>query len=217
MPELFFLLGDLFDFWFEYKTVVPRGFVRFFGKLAQIIDSGIHIYYFVGNHDLWIRDYFEKELGFWVFEKPQIFQINDKKFYIAHGDGLGDYDRKYKMMRKVFVNPFCKWLFRQLHPDFSTGIANWFSNRSKERNKRNEKNKFLGADKEWLALYAREILKSAHYDYFIFGHRHLPMEIQLDRGATYFNTGEWMDQFSYLELYQGKVNLHRFKWDMKTT
>ncbi len=207
--DAIFLLGDLFDFWFEYKTVVPKGFTRFFGKLTEIVDSGIPIYFFTGNHDLWIRNYFEEELGFTVFKEPQTFQINGKKFFIGHGDGLGSFDKKYKITKQVFINPFCKWLFRQLHPDFSTGIARWFSNRSKKNNK-NPENKFLGADGEWLALYAKEMLKTEHYDYFIFGHRHLPIEISLGNNSTYFNTGEWITQFSYLVLDGEKVNLHYF-------
>ncbi|MDN3709557.1 T9SS type A sorting domain-containing protein [Myroides ceti] len=126
------LLGDLFDFWFEYKTVVPKGFVRILGKLAQMRDNGLPIYFFVGNHDLWMSDYFEKELGIPVFYKPQIFEINGRvKLFIAHGDGLGPGDKGYKRMKKVFTNPFSKWLFRWLHPDFGVKLAQYLSVKNK--------------------------------------------------------------------------------------
>ena len=114
-----FLLGDLFDFWFEYRTVVPKGFVRVLGKLAEISDSGIPIYFFVGNHDLWMKDYFKTELGIKVFHQPQTFQIGAHSFFIGHGDGKGPGDKGYKRMKKIFTSPFFQWLFRWLHPDLS--------------------------------------------------------------------------------------------------
>ena len=164
-----FLLGDLFDFWFEYKRVVPKGFVRVLGKLAQLRDQGLPIYFFVGNHDLWMGDYFEKELGIPVFYKPQEVSCAGKHFLIGHGDGLGPGDKGYKRMKKVFTNPFCKWLFRWLHPDI--GVS--------------------------LAQYCKRKQAQKHYDYFLFGHRHLPMTIDLGGGATYINTGDWIHYYTY--------------------
>ncbi|WP_121666033.1 UDP-2,3-diacylglucosamine diphosphatase [Mesonia aquimarina] len=191
-----FLLGDLFDFWFEYKHVVPKGFVRVLGKLAQIKDSGIPIYFFVGNHDLWMDDYFEKELNIPVYHKPQEFTFNNKKFLIGHGDGLGPGDKGYKRMKKVFTNPFSKWLYRWLHPDIGVPLAKHLSVKNKLISG-DEDAKFLGEENEWLAQYAKRKLSQKHYDYFVFGHRHLPMEIEVGRNSTYFNLGDWITQYTY--------------------
>lgn len=205
-----FLLGDLFDFWFEYKRVVPKGFVRVLGKLAELSDSGIPIYFFVGNHDLWMNDYFEKELNIPVFHKPQEFTINNKLFLIGHGDGLGPGDKGYKRMKKVFTNPFCKWLFRWLHPDLGVKLAHYLSVKNKLISGE-EDVKFLGEDKEWLVQYAKRRLESKHYDYFIFGHRHFPMEIKVGENSTYFNLGDWITHFTYGVFDGERFVLERFE------
>lgn len=191
-----FLLGDLFDFWFEYKEVVPKGFVRTLGKLAEISDSGIPIFFFVGNHDLWMDDYFQKELGIEVFHKPQEFVYNDKHFLIGHGDGLGPGDLGYKRMKKVFINPVSKWLYRWLHPDIGVRLAKHLSVKNKLISG-DEDAKFLGENQEWLALYAKKKLEKKHYDHFIFGHRHLPMEIKVGPKSTYHNLGDWIVHYTY--------------------
>ena len=194
-----FLLGDLFDFWFEYKTVVPKGFVRVLGKLAELKDAGIDIYFFVGNHDLWMRDYFQKELNIPVFHKPQEFDINGKIFLIGHGDGLGPGDYGYKRMKKVFTFPFFKWLFRWLHPDIGVRLGHYFSVKNKLISG-DEDAQFLGEENEWLALYCRKKLTEKHYDFFVFGHRHLPLEIELNTNSTYINLGDWIQYFTYGEF-----------------
>jgi UDP-2,3-diacylglucosamine hydrolase len=194
-----FLLGDLFDFWFEYKTVVPKGFVRVLGKLAELKDAGIDIYFFVGNHDLWMRDYFQKELNIPVFHEPQEFDINGKLFLIGHGDGLGPGDYGYKRMKKVFTFPFFKWLFRWLHPDIGVKLGHYFSVKNKLISG-DEDAQFLGEENEWLALYCRKKLTEKHYDFFIFGHRHLPLEIELNSSSTYINLGDWIQYFTYGEF-----------------
>ena len=194
-----FLLGDLFDFWFEYKTVVPKGFVRVLGKLAELKDAGIDIYFFVGNHDLWMRDYFQKELNIPVFHKPQEFDINGKIFLIGHGDGLGPGDYGYKRMKKVFTFPFFKWLFRWLHPDIGVRLGHYFSVKNKLISG-DEDARFLGEENEWLAQYCRKKLTEKHYDFFVFGHRHLPLEIELNNNSTYINLGDWIQHFTYGEF-----------------
>lgn len=194
--EAIFLLGDLFDFWFEYKTVVPKGFVRVLGKLAEIKDSGIPIYFFVGNHDLWMRDYFEKELDIPVYHRPQEFLINNKKFLIGHGDGLGPEDKGYKRMKKVFTFPFFQWLFRWLHPDIGVKLGQYLSVKNKLISG-DEDAKFLGEDKEWLVQYCKRKLTEKHYDYFVFGHRHLPLNIELQENSRYINLGDWIHYFTY--------------------
>lgn len=191
-----FLLGDLFDFWFEYKTVVPRGFTRTLGKLAEISDSGIPIHYFVGNHDLWMNGYFEEELNIPVYHKPKEFTFNDKTFFIGHGDGLGPGDKGYKRMKKVFISPFFKWLFKWGHPDIGMRIAQYFSVKNKLISGDDDAT-FLGEDNEWLVIYSKRKLENKHRDYFVFGHRHLPLEIDLNENSKYINLGDWIQYFTY--------------------
>lgn len=197
-----FLLGDLFDFWFEYKTVVPKGFVRVLGKLAEIRDSGIPIYFFTGNHDLWMRGYFEEELNIPVFYNPREFILEGKTFFIGHGDGKGPGDKGYKRMKKVFLNPVFKYLFRWVHPDIGVKIAKHLSVKNKLISGDDDKT-FLGEENEWLAKYAKRKLETKHYDYFIFGHRHLSMEIKLNENSTYFNLGDWITHYTY-GVFDGK-------------
>lgn len=191
-----FLLGDLFDFWFEYKTVVPKGFVRVLGKLAQMRDAGIPIYFFVGNHDLWMNDYFKTELNIPVYQNPQLFEFNAKRFFIGHGDGLGPGDKGYKRMKKVFTSPVFQWLFRWVHPDIGVRVAQYLSVKNKLISGDDDQH-FLGEENEWLATYAKRKLETAHYDYFIFGHRHLPMTIEVGKNATYYNLGDWINFYTY--------------------
>ncbi|CAL2077833.1 UDP-2,3-diacylglucosamine hydrolase [Tenacibaculum sp. 190524A05c] len=208
--EAIFLLGDLFDFWFEYKTVVPKGFVRVLGKLAEIRDSGIPIYFFVGNHDLWMRDYFEKELTIPVFHSPQEFTINNKLFLIGHGDGLGPHDKGYKRMKKVFTFPLFKWMFRWLHPDLGVKLGQYMSVKNKMISG-DEDFKFLGEDNEWLVQYCKRKLESKHYDFFVFGHRHLPLDIQLKENSKYYNLGDWINFYTYGAFEKGQFSLLEYK------
>jgi UDP-2,3-diacylglucosamine hydrolase len=191
-----FLLGDLFDFWFEYKKAVPKGFIRVLGKLAELKDSGVEIYFFVGNHDLWMNNYFQEELNIPVYHKPKEFVFNNKVFLIGHGDGLGPGDKGYKRMKKVFTNPVSKWLFRWLHPDIGIRLAQYLSVKNKLISGE-EDVKFQGAENEWLVQYCKKKLSEKNYQYFVFGHRHLPLEITLTENAKYVNTGDWITHFSY--------------------
>ena len=207
--EAVFLLGDLFDFWFEYKTVVPKGFVRVLGKLAALKDAGIPIYFFVGNHDLWMNDYFEKELNITVYHTPQEFLINNKKMLIGHGDGLGPEDKGYKRMKKVFTFPFFKWLFRWLHPDIGVKLGQYMSVKNKLISG-DEDAQFLGEENEWLVQYCKRKLASNHYDYFVFGHRHLPLEIKLQEDSTYINLGDWIQYFTYGVFNENELHLKKY-------
>lgn len=204
-----FLLGDLFDFWFEYKTVIPKGFTRTLGKLAEITDSGIPVYYFVGNHDLWMNGYFEEELNIPVYHKPQEFTFNDKTFFIGHGDGLGPGDKGYKRMKKVFTSPFSKWLYRWLHPDWGVKLAQYLSVKNKLISG-DEDAKFLGEDGEWLVLYSKKKLEEKHRDYFVFGHRHMPLEIDLGNNSKYINLGDWISHYTYGVFDGDKMELKKY-------
>ena len=191
-----FIVGDMFDFWYEYRKVVPKGGVRLLGKMAELADEGIGIHFFVGNHDMWMRGYFQQELNVPVYYEPKEFIINDKKFFVGHGDGLGPGDHGYKAMKKVFRNPVSQWLFGILPPLFGVGLANYFSNKSREATGTTEE-VFLGEEREWLLMYSREILKKEHFDFFVFGHRHLPIDFRLSAESRYINLGEWINYCTY--------------------
>jgi UDP-2,3-diacylglucosamine hydrolase len=191
-----FIVGDLFDFWYEYSTVVPKGFVRLLGKIAELSDSGIFIHFFVGNHDMWMKDYFIKELNVPVYFEPKEFLFNDKTFLIGHGDGLGPGDHGYKRLKKIFRNPLCQWLFGILPPAVGVGLANYFSRKSRAATGSSEEH-FLGEDKEWLLIYSREMVQKKKIHYLVFGHRHLPIDFRLDNSSRYINLGDWINYFTY--------------------
>lgn len=195
-----YLVGDLFDFWYEYRHVVPRGYVRLLGTLAKMKDAGIDIHIFTGNHDLWMFGYFEEELGIPVHHAPIRFEANGKRFLVGHGDGVGPGDQGYKFMKRIFSNRLAQRIFGALHPRIAFGLAQYWSGRSRSSN---EEADFLGADKEWQVLYAREVLKTEAIDYFIFGHRHIQLELPLD-SATFFNLGDWVTHFTYV-VFDGKT------------
>ena len=204
-----YLLGDIFDFWFEYKTVVPKGYVRLLGKIAEITDAGIPVHYFTGNHDMWIFTYFERELGVKMHNHPQEREINGKLFFIAHGDGLGPSDRGYKFLKKVFSSRISQKLFSWLHPGFGTRLALYFSKKSRLANGTKDEI-FMGEENERLISFCKEMIKAKPYNYFIFGHRHLPLDIKIGGQARYINTGDWVNSFSYA-VFNGKdLNLKYF-------
>lgn len=207
-----FILGDMFDFWFEYTRVVPKGFVRLLGTLASITDAGIPVHFFIGNHDMWMKSYLQKEMNILVYQEPKEFYYQNKKLLIGHGDGLGPGDHGYKFIKKVFRNPVCTWLFGILPPYLGMGIADFFSRKSRAKTGQTDE-VFMGEDKEWLVLYAKDILKKEHYDYFLFGHRHLPLEIRLNANSVYVNTGDWIKYNSYAVLENGNLNLYYYQAD----
>lgn len=208
-----FIVGDLFDFWYEYREVVPKGYVRILGKLAEITDSGIPIHFFVGNHDMWMKGYFEKELNIPVYYQPKTFAWNNKRFYIGHGDGLGPGDHGYKFIKKIFRNPVCQWLFGQLHPTWGIGLANYFSRKSRAKTGSADAI-WLGEEKEWLLIYCREVLAKEHFDYFIFGHRHYPIDFPLTPASRYINLGDWITNFTYAYFDGSDVHLQPWKNDV---
>ena len=203
-----YLIGDVFDFWFEYSAVIPKGFIRFQGKLAELADSGIKITLFKGNHDMWMFDYFVKELGIQVISDELILERNGKKFYLHHGDGLGPGDVKYKILKKIFRSTFCQWLFARIHPNFGVRIAKKWSKYSRLQN--NQKEEFQDLSKEWLVSYCKKLLLKEHYDFLIFGHRHLPLDVQLGK-SRYINLGEWMNFNSYAVFDGENLELRYFK------
>ncbi len=207
-----FILGDMFDFWYEYKNVVPKGFVRLLGKLAEVTDAGIPIHFFVGNHDMWMSDYFEKELNITVYHHPTTFERYGKKLFIGHGDGLGPADKGYKFLKKIFRNKICQSLFGFMHPYLGINIANYFSRKSRQKTGGSDEI-FLGNENEWLVQYCNKKLEQNYYDYFVFGHRHLPLKIELNKNSTYINLGDWITHFTYAVLDTQQFELK--KWEGK--
>jgi UDP-2,3-diacylglucosamine hydrolase len=194
-----YLLGDIFDFWFEYKHAIPKGFIRFQGKLAELRDAGIPIYFFTGNHDMWMFDYFTKELDIVIYREPQILQINGKVLLIGHGDGLGPGDSMYKIQKKFFNSKVCQWLFARIHPNLGMGIAQLWSKQSRLANTKREE-KFNGEENEFLLSYCKTIEKETHHDFYVFGHRHLPLDLEVGVNSRYINLGEWVHFNTYAEF-----------------
>lgn len=203
-----YLIGDIFDFWFEYGAVIPKGFIRFQGKIAELVDSGIKIYFFKGNHDMWMFDYFKKELGVQIISDELILERNGKRFFLHHGDGLGPSDAKYKILKKIFRSNFCQWFFARIHPNLGVQIARKWSMQSRIQN--NKKEEFTDIAKEWLVSYSKELLLQEHFDFLIFGHRHLPLEIQLG-SSKYINLGEWINFNSYAVFDGQELELRYFE------
>lgn len=203
-----YLLGDIFDFWFEWRHAIPRGYTRFLGKLAEICDSGIPVHFFTGNHDMWAFDYLPKEIGVTMYRKPISKEISGKKFFIGHGDGLGPNDRKYKFLKKVFSCKFLQWCFARIHPNFGIGVANFWSRKSRLMHPVKH---YRGNTKEWLFIYAEQILQQQYFDYFIFGHRHLPLDIEVTEKSRYINLGDWISNFTYAEFDGNDITLKYYK------
>jgi UDP-2,3-diacylglucosamine hydrolase len=204
-----YLLGDIFDFWFEYGKVIPKGFIRLQGKLAELSDRGIQIHLFSGNHDLWYRDYFPREIGAKLYFEPVIHTFFGKTYYLAHGDGLGPGDHGYKFLKTIFTNRVCKWLFGRLHPNFGIWLASYLSGKSR-KHKGGRQRKFFG-EKEFLVVHAREMLKlRPEISYFVFGHRHVPVTFEVNPGVYGFFLGDWIHHFTYLEVSKDSVGLKTF-------
>lgn len=207
--QILYLMGDVFDYWFEYKYAVPKGYVRLLGKLAEMADNGVEIHYFTGNHDMWVFDYLPHEIGLKLHREPIQVNYNGKDFFLGHGDGLGPGDHGYKFIKKVFASKVAQWMFARLHPNFGIRLMKYFSKTSRIATGDSDET-FLGEDKEWLIIYCKEELQKNHYDYFIFGHRHLPLDIKLSDKSSYINLGEWINYQTYAEF--DGINLKLLKF-----
>lgn len=213
--QVIFLVGDIFDFWFEYGRAVPKGFVRLLGKLSELADEGIELVIFTGNHDMWMSGYLTEELGAPIYRNPANFTISSeagtKKLLVGHGDGLGPGDHTYKFLKKVFENKFFQWLFRVVHPDVGMWIASEWSKRSRLANVNKGEERFLGEDNEWLFQYCREVEASEHHDYYVFGHRHLVLDMPVNAASRYINLGEWVSQQHYAVFDGTNLELKKFE------
>jgi UDP-2,3-diacylglucosamine hydrolase len=203
-----FILGDIFDFWFEYKYTIPKGFTRLQGTLMALRDEGIPVTFFTGNHDMWMFNYFQDEFSIPVYRNPADVRINNKRCLIGHGDGLGPGDKRYKIIKKLFENPFCQWMFKWLHPDIAFKLANSLSKHSRIKN--HIKDEEFKGDDEWLYQYCKDIENRDHHDYYIFGHRHLPFTIEINNRSKYINLGDWVFSFTYGEFEDNEMHLRKF-------
>lgn len=201
-----FLLGDIFDFWFEWKKVVPRGFTRFLGKIAELSDSGIEIHFFIGNHDVWMFDYLQEELNVIIHREPFTLQADNTKMYLAHGDGLGPGDGGYKMLKRIFHNKILQWLFARVHPN----CAVWIANRWSVSSRYSQEKPVSFGKKEWLYQHAESVLEKEHFNYFIFGHRHIPEIIEMEKEARYVNLGDWISCNTYAVYHNNNVELKSY-------
>lgn len=207
-----YLLGDIFDFWFEYKYTIPKGFIRLQGKLAELRDAGIPIYFFTGNHDMWMFSYFEKELDIPIYRNPILLETSRYKMMIGHGDGLGPGDRFYKFLKWFFNSKICQWLFARLHPNLGFYIAQTWSRQSRISNTKKEEN-FISEEREFLWVYCTEVEKKQHHDFYIFGHRHLPLDLKITERSRYINLGEWVHFNTYAVFDGTNVELKTFHTD----
>lgn len=205
-----YLLGDIFDFWFEYKHTVPKGYTRLLGKLAEFTDNGIPIFFFTGNHDMWMFEYFPTELNIPILREPIQLKMGNHKLMVGHGDGLGPGDASYKILKKFFNSKICQWLFARIHPNLGISIAKYWSRNSRITNMKKEE-KFMGEENEFLLVYCREIEKVQHHDFYVFGHRHLPLDLPIGNESRYINLGEWVHFCTYATYDGISVELKTFE------
>ena len=200
-----YLLGDMFDFWYEYKYVVPKGFTRFLGKISELTDMGVEVHYFTGNHDIWAYDYLAEECGVILHKQPQTIELYGKIFYLAHGDGLGDPNKSFKVIRSIFHNKTCQWLFSGLHPRWGMWFGlTWAKHSRMKHGMGGDPPDYMGDDKEHLILYTKKYIQyHSNVDYFIYGHRHIEVDKQLTKKARVIILGDWISQFSYV-VYDGE-------------
>ncbi len=198
--QAIYMVGDIFDFWHEWNRCAPQGFTRFLGRLAELSDNGIELHFFTGNHDIWTYNYLTKEIGFKLYRNEQEMSIMGKKFYIAHGDGLGPGDKVYKILKKIFTNKFLQWCFKNLlHPDWALKFAHtWADSR-----KLGSRAPHFHQENEWLVIHSKEVLQNQHFDYFVYGHRHIPVIYELNESSKFIILGDWIKNFTY-GVFDGK-------------
>lgn len=213
--EELYLLGDIIDYWFEFKHVVPRGFTRFLGQLGRMSDRGTKIHWFTGNHDIWIFDYLPAEVGCTLHRGPEVVELHGQKLFLAHGDGLGEDSRMLKLMTGFFHSHVCQRMFSWIHPDLTTGFAHWWSRKS--RLSGNDFPEYMGEEKEHLIQYAKQRMKEGlEVDYFIFGHRHIMLDLMLSRKTRAMILGDWITHFSYAVMDKnGNMMLDQFEFEVE--
>ncbi|MBC36080.1 MAG: UDP-2,3-diacylglucosamine hydrolase [Bacteroidetes bacterium] len=210
--ESIYLMGDLFDFWFEYKQVIPKGYVRFLGKLAELVDQGIEVHLFRGNHDIWAFDYLEKEIGIILHRKPEVKEIQGKTFYLAHGDGLGPGDHSYKFLKKVFEFKLNQFLFKWLHPDIGVALGLWWSKKSRlSKYSKAHKKEAPPIEQEMLVRYASEHAKeNSEIEYYVFGHAHMAINYEINENQSLIILGDWISKFTFAVFDGNEIKLEAY-------
>lgn len=207
-----YLLGDIFDFWYEYKEVVPKGFIRFQGKIAELCDKGIDVHFFCGNHDMWMFTYFQEEMGVTVHRGPEIITIDNKTYLLAHGEDLGVEDKIFLKLLQVFRSKIAQWMFSTLlHPNLAMRLAHKWSHNSRLKSGQKETSTYLGEDNEHLVKFAKTYKGDQHIDYFIFGHRHIVLDLMIKKDSRVIILGDWLQHFSYAEVEDGFLALEYFE------
>ncbi len=194
--ELYFL-GDMFDYWFEYKYVIPKGFARFIGKMAEFIDAGIPVYLFTGNHDIWMFGYFQDEIGATICDHDIVKELFGKKFYMAHGDGLGDPSLSFRLLRGFFRNKPCQAMYKWIHPDATMPFGLSWSKFNRKKKRGNKAEKYLGPEKEFLVQFAQKHREENEIDFYIFGHRHIDLDLTIEQESRVIILGDWIQKFTY--------------------
>lgn len=210
--EELYLLGDIIDYWFEFRHVVPQGYTRFLGKLAMMSDRGVKIHWFTGNHDIWIFDYLPREIGMTLHREPEVVTLHGKRMFLAHGDGLGEDSKMLQLMTGFFHNRVCQRMFRWIHPDWTTGFAYWWSKKSRLNG--NKFPDYMGEQKEHLVQYAkRRVSEGLEMEYFVFGHRHIMLDLMMSRSTRLMILGDWINHFSYAVMdEEGNMSLDQFEY-----
>ena len=210
------LLGDIFDFWFEYGKSIPKGGARVMGAITKLTDSGIPVHFHIGNRDLWTFGYLEDELGVTLHRKPITMELDGLKCYIAHGDGLGPGEYSYKLLKKIYNNRLCQWLFKILHPDLGISLARVFIKKKHFQTRGVSSGElFVSEENEILHAYCKDqFAKDPSINCFIMGHRHLPLDLEVsvdgvESKSRYVNIGDWTSHFSWASIDDGKLELHK--------
>ena len=203
-------LGDIFDFWFSYRYVVPKGHIRLLGKMAELSDAGIQLHYFIGNHDMWLFDYLPSEMNIIMHDEPDVLHFDGHSFLLGHGDGLGHLDKKYDFIRRIFRSRVNQRLFSWLPSGWTFGIANAWSRSSRKKHIRENPKifEYQGDDCEGIVIYCRQRLQNEHFDFCVFGHRHTPLVRDLGRSSTYVNVGDWLMHRNYAVYHNGQIELN---------
>ena len=206
-----YLLGDIFDFWYEYKTVVPRGYTRLLGKISELTDSGVEVHFFVGNHDLWQNDYLEKECGVQLHHRECTMEINGKVFFLAHGDGLGTRDWKFRCLRAMFHSKICRTLFASIHPRWGMTFGREWARYSQLKHQREGEPQYMGEDREELVVFACKYLSThPEVNYFVFGHRHIEHDMNLEGAARLLIIGDWISRYTFVRFDGNELTMENF-------
>ncbi len=199
-----YMLGDMFDFWYEYRYAIPKGYTRFLGKISELTDMGVEVHYFTGNHDIWAYDYLKRECGVTLHFKPIVQELYGQLFFLAHGEGFGETSRGFRFIQTIFHNRICQRMFSALHPRWGISFGLQWAKHSRLKREDGKEEPYRGENKEPLVLWTKQYMKE-HDDinYYIFGHRHIELDLMLNRDVRMFILGEWMTTFTYL-VFDGK-------------